>query len=105
MIFPARAQIAEVEMASAAGPVHAKLRRISGGATLLDIVGLPAAGVDFGFDAEGRVPVDVQVFDESYASEEGRPLERARPSTATSSQDGDVTVVHRTVSLSPAAGR
>jgi len=32
-------------------------------------------------------------------------LQRARPQDATSSQDGDVTVVHRTVTLNPAAGR
>lgn len=31
-------------------------------------------------------------------------LQRARPANAASSQDGDLTVVHRTVSLDPAAG-
>jgi inorganic pyrophosphatase len=36
---------------------------------------------------------------------EGKALQRARPQNATSSQDGDVTVVQRTVRLDPAAGR
>ena len=49
--------------------------------------------------------VAVQVFDQSYAFPQGQSLPRARPSNATSSQDGDLTVVHRTVSLDPAADR
>jgi len=51
----------------------------------------------------------VQVFDLSYGLPEelaeGKALQRARPQNATSSQDGDVTVVQRTVLLDPAAGR
>jgi hypothetical protein len=86
--------------------VRAKLSKLESGATLLDVVALPAAGVEFSIDAAGRVPVAVQVFDQSYAfPEEGEALRGARPVNATSSQDGDMTVVHRTVSLDPAAGR
>ena len=51
----------------------------------------------------------MQVFDESYGLPadlpDGKTLQRARPKNATSSQDGDVTVVQRTVRLNPAAGR
>jgi hypothetical protein len=51
----------------------------------------------------------VQVFDQSFglpdAVSAGRSLQRARPPNATSSQDGDSTVVQRTVLLDPAAGR
>jgi hypothetical protein len=51
----------------------------------------------------------VQVFDVSYGLPaelpDGKALQRARPKNATSSQDGDVTVVQRTVRLDPAAGR
>jgi hypothetical protein len=51
----------------------------------------------------------VQVFDQSYGlpdkPPEGKALQQARPQNATSSQDGDVTVVQRTVRLDPAAGR
>jgi hypothetical protein len=81
------------------------LNKLRSGATLLDIVALPEAGVEFSIDAAGRTPVAVQVFDQSYAFPQGQSLPRARPSNAISSQDGDLTVVHRTVSLDPAADR
>ena len=106
VVFPADAQVAEVVFATAAGPVRAKLAKLKSGATLLDLVALPAAGVEFGFDAVGHLPTAVQVFDQSYAFPEmGRALQHARPPNATSSQDGDLTVVQRTVSLDPAADR
>lgn len=101
-----RAQIGNVTSTTAEGLVQAKLGRLKSGATLLDVVGLPAGGVEFSVDAAGRQPVSIQVFDQSYAfPEEGQALQRAQPTNATSSQDGDLTVVHRTVSLDPAAGR
>jgi hypothetical protein len=92
-------------MMTSTGPVPAKLYKLRSGATLLDIVGLPAAGVQFSFDAAGSLPVALQTIDQSYDFPEGRILEHARGANATSSQDGDITVVHRTVSLDPAAGR
>jgi hypothetical protein len=62
--------------------------------------------VDISVDAAGPPPLAVQVFDQSYVfPAAGAALLRARPPNATSSQDGDLTVVHRTVSLYPAADR
>ena len=105
VVFPASAHVVDIALATAAGRVRTKLNTLRGGATLLDIVSLPAAGVDISVDAAGRLPVAVQVFDQSYAFPAGETLQRARPPNATSSQDGDLTVVHRTVSLYPAADR
>jgi hypothetical protein len=106
VIFPADAQVAEIALATAAGPVRAKLKQLRNGATVLDIVSLPAAGVDISLEAAGRLPLAVHVFDQSYDFPAGgAALQRARPPNATSSQDGDLTVVHRTVSLYPAADR
>jgi hypothetical protein len=105
VVFPGSAQVEEVVLATAAGPVRAKLNKLKSGATLLDIVSLPAAGVDISVDAAGRLPVVVQVFDQSYDFPAEGTLRRARPPNAISSQDGDLTVVHRTVSLYPAADR
>jgi hypothetical protein len=105
VVFPAGAQVAEIELASAAGSVRAKLGKLKSGATLLDVVGVPADGLEFSADAAGTLPVAVQVFDQSYDFPDARLLSMARPVNATSSQDGDLTVVHRTVSLNPAAGR
>jgi hypothetical protein len=105
VVFPASAQVGSVTFTTAEGPVQAKLSRLKSGATLLDVVALPVGGVEFSVDAAGQRPVSIQVFDQSYAlPEEGQALQRARPANATSSQDGDLTVVHRTVSLDPAAG-
>jgi hypothetical protein len=108
VVFPAGANIKEISVVTASGPRRAKLHRLPSGATVLLIAGIPSAGVQFGIDARaGRT--EVQVFDQSYGLAEGLPgaqaLQRARPLTATSSQDGDVTVAQRTVSLDPAAGR
>jgi hypothetical protein len=105
VVFPAAAQVGEIELAAAQGPVRTKSRKLRSGATLLDIVGLPAAGVDFSFDAAAAAPIKVQVFDQSYDFPQQGGLRHARGPNTTSSQDGDLTVVHRTVSLYPAAGR
>jgi Peptidase family M28 len=105
VVFPVSAKVADVSVATAAGPQRSKLIRLKSGATLLDVVGLPDTGVEFSVDVAGSLPVSVQVFDQSYDLAEGRDLQRLRPPNATSSQDGDLTVAHRTVSLDPAAGR
>jgi Peptidase family M28 len=105
VVFPASARVADIELATAKGPVRVKLSKLRSGATLLDIVGLPAAGVEFSAEAAGPLPLAIQVFDQSYDFPEGQILQRVRPTNATSSQDGDLTVAHRTVSLDPTTGR
>jgi hypothetical protein len=104
VVFPASAQVTGAAFSTAAGPVRANLHKLGGGATLLHIVSLPSAGVEFSVDAAGRLPVAVQVLDQSHDFPDAA-LPRARPPNAISSQDGDLTVVHRTVSLDPAADR
>jgi Peptidase family M28 len=105
VMFPASAQVAEIALATATGPLRTKLKKLRSGATLVDIVSLPAAGVDISVDAVGQLPMAVQVFDQSYDFPAGQALQRARPPNASSSQDGDLTVVHRTATLYPAADR
>ena len=97
--------LAAPELSLTSTPVPAKLSKLAGRATLIDFVSLPAAGVQFSVDAAGRLPLAVQVFDQSYDFPAGLSLQRAKPPNAVSSQDGDITVVHRTVSLEPAADR
>jgi Peptidase family M28 len=107
-VFPAGANIQNVVVMTPSGPLRAKLHKFSSGETALVLAGIPAAGLQFGIDA-ASAPLAVQVFDQSYGLPaelpEGAALQRARPQNATSSQDGDVTVVQRTVRLDPAAGR
>ncbi|MDP9009368.1 MAG: M28 family peptidase [Pseudomonadota bacterium] len=108
VVFPAGADVQNVFVATNSGPLRAKLHKFRNGDTVLVIAGMPSEGMRFGIDA-AATPIPVRVFDESYglpeALPEGKALQRARPQNATSSQDGDVTVVQRTVRLDPAAGR
>jgi hypothetical protein len=108
VVFPASAKVEDVVVTTQSGPLRAKLHKFRSGDTVLLIAGMPSAGMQFGIDATAA-PIPVQVFDQSYGLpeelSEGKALQRARPQNATSSQDGDVTVVQRTVRLNPAAGR
>jgi Peptidase family M28 len=104
MVFPAAAKVAEVSVMTAMGAARAKTYQLHGGGTLLDLIGL-VDGAKVSFIAATDQPAVVQVFDQSYGLADGGLLQRARTADATSSQDGDVTVVHRTVSLNPAADR
>jgi hypothetical protein len=108
VLFPAGANVEYVVVTTQSGPLRAKLNKLRGGETAFVIADIPGAGLQFGFDA-AAAPISVQVFDQSYGLPqelpEGKALQQARPQNATSSQDGDVTVVQRTVRLNPAAGR
>jgi hypothetical protein len=107
VVFPASADVQEIVLAGASGAQHAKLQKLRSGATRLGVVGISSADLQFGIDAPaGRTAV--QVFDLSYGLPEasrGARLQQARPQNATSSQEGDITVVQHTVLLDPAAGR
>ena len=107
VVFPASANVQSVVLATPSGPLRAKLHTLRNGSTVLLAPGMPETGLRFGID--GATPMTVQVFDVNYGLPEelpdGKALQRARPKNATSSQDGDVTVVQRTVRLDPAAGR
>jgi hypothetical protein len=108
VVFPAHANVQEIVVATRMGPLRAKLYPFRSGATVLRIAGIPHEGFRFGIDA-AAAPMQVMVFDQSDGLPEelaqGKALQQARPQNATSSQDGDVTVVQRTVRLDPAAGR
>ena len=108
MIFPASANIHGIEVETPSGPLRIKLQQLRNGSTVLEAPGIQEAGLRFAVAAPAA-PMTVQVFDESYglpeALPDGKKLQQARPKNATSSQDGDVTVVQRTVHLDPAAGR
>jgi hypothetical protein len=108
VIFPASANIRGIEVATPAGPLHAKLQTLRNGSTVVLAAGIPEAGLRFWIRAPAG-PMSAQVFDESYELPgelpDGKKLQQVRPKNATSSQDGDITVVQRAVRLDPAAGR
>jgi hypothetical protein len=108
VIFPASANIHDIEIATSAGPLHAKLQTLRNGSTIVLAPGMSEAGLHFWVNSPAA-PMTAQVFDESYdlpgELPVGNKLQQTRPKNATSSQDGDITVVQRTVRLDPAAGR
>jgi hypothetical protein len=108
VIFPASANIRDIEVATPSGPLRAKLHQLPDGRTVLQAPGIAEEGLRFTIDGPAA-PMAVEVFDETYGLPEelpdGKALQRARPKNATSSQDGDITAVQRTVHLDPAAGR
>jgi hypothetical protein len=108
VIFPASANIHEIEVATSSGPLRAKLQTLRNGSTIVLAPGIPEPGLRFWVNAPAG-PMTAQVFDESYELPADLPdakkLQQARPKNATSSQDGDITVVQRTVRVDPAAGR
>lgn len=108
VLFPASANIHEVEVATPTGPLRAKLQTLRNGGTIVVAPGIPEAGLRFWVN-KPAAPMTVQVFDESYELPSDLPdakkLQQSRPKNATSSQDGDITMVQRTVTFDPAAGR
>jgi Peptidase family M28 len=108
VIFPAGANINYIEIPTAAGPLRAKLQTLRNGSTVFVAAGIPETGLRFWIDTP-TAPMTVQILDTSYELPaelpDGKKLQQARPKNATSSQDGDVTVVQRTVLVDPAAGR
>jgi Peptidase family M28 len=69
---------------------------------MMEDVTMPAEGVDISFNAPNAAPLEAYVIDESYAlPTEGAFLRTARPADATTSDDGDTTIVSRRVEIRP----
>jgi Peptidase family M28 len=98
-VFPAAAQVNKVTVNTPSGPLTTQLPQLGGGATLLTLRNLPAEGMVIGINSP--TPISALVLDESYGLPrelaQGKALQSARPENATSTQDGDVTVLGRTV--------
>jgi len=100
VIFPPQARIDRIDLATESGPLRATLGRLPSGARRLDLYTLPAAGFEFEIQTPLRAPFPVEVFDKTYAlPRDGEFLARSRSRDEVGSQDGDLTVVARTVTL------
>ena len=79
-----------------------RVRLLRGGWSAFECVTMPARGVEISFALPAGKPVDVYAADRTYALPlEGMFLLKARPLTATPSQEGDVMLVSRRVQLIP----
>jgi hypothetical protein len=104
VVFPRQAGIREIILREASAERRVPLYESPSGAAHLLFVGLAPQGVDFAVEVHGT-SLEAQLFDQSYELPGGGFLRRLRPTEATSSQDGDTTIVQNTVTLDPAAGR
>ena len=99
VVFPQSAHVSDAVLAAPAGPLHARLAMLGSGASVLLIKNLPAEGMAFEIDSPA--PLYAQVYDVTYGLPEnlpqGKALQSSRPKNATSTQDGDVTVLGSTV--------
>ena len=102
--FPAGAQVHEVILNDAAAERRVPLNASQQDMTHLHVVGLQPQGMDFAVEVRGS-SLEARLFDQSYTLMGGEFLTHLRPPEATSSQDGDTTIVENTVTLDPAAGR
>jgi hypothetical protein len=101
LAFAPDAQLRGLELMAGAAPVAASPRRLGNGWWRLRLYGVPAEGVELGFDAAAS-GFDLQLVDESYGlPPQGQLLQLARPRAAVPSQDGDVTLVTRDYRLQP----
>jgi hypothetical protein len=83
-------------------PESSLVRGFYHGWTAYSCPAMPAGGIEISFSVPVGKAVEVSASDRSYGlPPEGRFLLNSRPSTATPSQDGDVTIVSRRVQLLP----
>jgi hypothetical protein len=104
VVFPSQARIHEIILRDASAERRVPLYESPSGMTHLIVAGLAPQGMDFAVEVHGT-SLTAQVFDQSSGLPEGESLRRLRPPEATSSQEGDTTIVQNTVTLVPAAGR
>jgi Peptidase family M28 len=103
VLFPSNSGIGSVEMEGFPVPAESELvSRYSDGWNVYRCVTMPVKGASLSFTLPIGRSVAVYVIDQTFRlPAEGNFLLKARPLTATSSQDGDVTLVVRRVELIP----
>ena len=103
VLFPPHSGVESVSMEGVPlQPEGERELRMLNGWTAYGCDTMPPNGVTLSFTLPVGKPVTVFVIDKSYGlPNEGKSLLAARPTTATPSQDGDVTLVSRRVELLP----
>jgi hypothetical protein len=99
VVFPPQAHIGKATLITPQGSLTTQPMQLDSGAAVLAIVNAPADTIRI--DIDSPAPFSATVLNESYGLPGELPLARAlqsaRPENATSTQDGDVTVVGNTV--------
>jgi hypothetical protein len=100
LVFAGSDQVKYAELESARGPLRVRLWPWPNGATVLDLKTLDGAAAELSFSMPSEAVAQVRLLDLSF----GVPAQAAallakRTTDATTSQDGDVTIVTRSVPL------
>ena len=99
LVFAASDHVNYAELESERGPLRLRLWASPNGATVFDLKTL-ADAAEVSFTLPAQIAPRVQLLDLSFTlPEQAAPLLAARTAEATASQDGDVTMVTRTIQL------
>lgn len=103
LAFPADSGVESVSMnGHAIGELSEPVLRYTHGWHAYACDTLPSGGIEMQFTLPSAKPVTILLLDKSFGlPPEGIFLEKARPETSIASQDGDVTIVSRTLLLKP----
>jgi hypothetical protein len=100
LVFAAADHVAYADLESERGPLHVRLWKWANGATVLDLKTLNDAAAEVSFMMPAQATRKVQLLDQSFAlPAQATQLLAARTAETTASQDGDVTLVTRTINL------
>ena len=101
-LFPPSASVDSVSIGGRPMPPISPIRDVYDGWTVYSCPAMPAGGIEIRFSVPVGKPIEISASDQSYGLPlEGRFLLNSRPPTATSSQNGDVTIINRRVQLLP----
>ena len=103
VFFPPDADVEDVRVGGRAlAPQEPRIRQYFNGWAMYRCDAISADGVEIDFSLPTGKPVEVSAADESYAlPPDGEFLLKARPLKAAPSQDGDTTIIARSVQLLP----
>jgi len=101
--FPPSANVESVSVGDQPMPPESSpIRNLYHGWTVYSCPAMPASGIEISFSVPIGKSIEISASDQSYGlPPEGRFLLNSRPLTATPSQNGDVTIVSRSVQLLP----
>ena len=100
LVFAANEHVQYAELESERGPLRVRLWPWPNGATVLDLKTMDSAPAEVGFVMPAQPAPKVLLLDQSFAlPEQAAVLLAARTGDSTASQDGDVTIVTRTIQL------
>jgi hypothetical protein len=100
LVFAGSEQVNYAELESERGPLRVQLWPWTNGATVLDLKTLDGAAAELTFSMPSGAGATVRLLDLSFGvPAQGAALLAKRTAEATASQDGDVTIVTRSIAL------